>query len=480
VRANLAIAVPCGGAEHRIALGVDRAGRLHIRLCDHDERNEAVLEVLGGPPAPCRTLRVSLKKLRSVLGDASACAQWAAMGVRSTGDLAAWHEAGVRDPHVAGQWERWLKVTDAAAVASWLDCGFNDPRLAAPWAAQGFGAELARRYQRWSIDVDVAARFAAKGDSDPSSVAGWREAGVHTPPDRAVWFAIGVGTGREAAGWVRLGARDPVTVGSWRQAGVTGLEDAEDWARAGARAERFVAVMQMWQSAGVTRGSDAADWALVGGTGPSEVRRWLAEGVRSGTELGVWRDVGVEHPDELSLWRTLCPDGWEEARHWRDAGVRRPADLRFWAEIGITDPLEALRWVEPAFVYGLAEVAAFVACGIADPEVARRLRHKGRTPPAVGQACAQDRKRLRSSAHDGRPGAVLEPSARADRRAVRTERYFYGFGHHCSPEAATDYIDVDVDRQGNEISRRWGAVRSVEDPHAPLMAVPAPVAEVHV
>ena len=449
-REGIDVLVPCGGEDHRVRVAVDRRGRCQFELLDHLKEAEAVLRALGAPPTSCSEVRRALKGLRGELADPRQWIRWIEVGVRGVADLETWQGSGVSEPDVA---KRWQEVTIPQLVGLWRKNGFGTPTVAAVWAACGFTPLVAGEWRSNGFSVDEAFLWTAAGIGAAASAAGWRAVGVNRPEETEPWVRAGVRLGTEAAVWAAgVAASNPDDVRHWLLAGATGAGDARAWRRAGVDLG-CLELINTWTNAGALGGRDASDWNEAGER-PEGIARWKAAGVASGRELILWRCLGVENPDDLRDWRRAGVTDGAQAEGWLRVGVRGFGGLSLWHSVGITDPQVALGWVRPAFITGFDELVAWVRAGVRDSAHARALFGRNRTPGAVYAVRSEAFKRLGTGSGSGRPGQVISARPGAIPGAVRTERYFYAFWHFCRPEEATDVVEVDIDTDGNEVSRR--------------------------
>jgi hypothetical protein len=442
------VPVECGGADHRVVLKVS-TGRIRCLLPDHDQGAENVLEALGGAPSDCGLVRRASARLRSAVPTATERARWVGLGVRDLSDLEQWRLAGVCKPGVA---ERWLSFTVKGLVATWRGCGFGSPAQAAPWAKAGFSPDDARLWLKVGKTVNQAIVWTSGGVQNPRDAAGWSWLGVRSPEQTEPWVSAGVASGSEAEAWARLEVVRPDEVRRWLRAGAVDASDAVDWVRAGVVASAAETQIAAWRSAGATSGRDAIAWTRAA-TCRADISQWRESGVDSGSERAAWRALGVEIPEDLIAWREMGLRDGAAALSWVKAGVRRPEDISAWNAAGVIEPQEALAWIYPKFVFSTDEVAAWKSSGVTSPGEARQRLAKGAIPDQVLEARLDGVLERRHLDPGGQPAEVGPARSGACPTAVFTERYFYSFWHACSPDVATDVVEVDFDAAGNEVSR---------------------------
>ena len=380
---------------------------------------------------------------------------------------------GVQSPASAVRWAAALGGPDD--VVAWKLCGFPRPELAGRWRKMGLGPGMARRWRQAVWSPNRAEAWLQAGIRDPAGIAGWRLLGVLSPEQREPWTAAGVIFGNEVEIWATLGVRSPDDVRRWIRAGALGAADAAAWGRVGVTLGDLGRIGD-WLRTGAEDGRDAAAWAEAG-VGPSGLAEWKAGGVSGGRELVALRVLGVEAPSEVQSWRSAGVRGAAMAEQWVKAGVRSLEDLRRWHDAGVTSGAAAVDWVSPSFATGPSEVAAWRAAGFTEPANARTC---GKIPDRVAEIRRRAIQLLGTNALGGAPDEIRSAVPAASPFAARTERWHYTLGRRCRPEVATELLEIDVDADADERSRRVRWLRPIESPinsPADSPAAAAPITE---
>ena len=149
------------------------------------------------------------------------------------------------------------------------------------------------------------------------------------------------------------------------------------------------------------------------------------------------------------------------AEQWVKAGVRSLDDLDQWHDTGVTSGTAAVDWVSPSFATGPSEVAAWRAAGFIDPAKARSCR---KVPDRVAEIRRRALERLGTRALGGAPDEIGPAVSAASPFATRTERWHYTLGRRCRPAVATELLEIDIDADTHERSRRVRWLRPIEPP----------------
>ena len=182
--------------------------------------------------------------------DAAAASAWVTRFGNHPGIAAAWIQAGITDPILAGGWEAEGYNPRGAAVMQdrgyrpetvgwgWKNYGWGD-HFGASWANVGFDPETADRYHRRGFGLEeyaIAREWRdADGDIPVDVAAEWHQAGM-TVYGYERWGTVGVNDPTVAAEWedrfADASIAPHVLYDEWHNAGYT-LEMTEFWVEEG-------------------------------------------------------------------------------------------------------------------------------------------------------------------------------------------------------------------------------------------------------
>ena len=471
--------INCGDATHTVEIKADALQRVHCTLVDHDEELDQVLRALGAERSACLKAADAVRNLRNAIPSVATRIQWVETGVHDVHTYKHWCDVGASNPGAVRHWvsaltQKGSPPPDLAQahqeVCAWWRHGITRPLEVGRWVQAGLDPGRALQWTKAGLSTADAAAWTAAGVSELDEVAGWHRLGVLRPDDRAAWSDVEVTTGRRAGSWAGVGVSRPDEVAKWRSYGVTLPEEVAAWAGAGIdiTTDQGLAEIVQWTSLGLSAhetqawlgNGDLLDVSLT----PDDIASWRAHGVHTGADLLHWVTVGVTRPEDLEAWRAAGVFDARTAEVWGKAHVRSLADLQRWARAGITLGDEAYQWTRDKFITCPEEAGAWRKANFSNPSWARTVLHNDRQQVPEHAMAVRQRgfyvlegpPATPEQGFQALPAWVTIGPARASAhpRAVTTERYFYGYGWPCRPEAATNVTEQDFDDNGDEVSRR--------------------------